>query len=164
LLTPQASLQRMAGGQYSLAMPRSGRFKAALRSLLVPGAGQRYMGREAQGNFFLSMTASLAAATIVAHDVFLDARRDQAEAQYRFDNAHSAAEIREARSELEDAADRVDDRNVLRWTVFGVTAGMYLWNIIDAFQSGDNGPSNDLSWSLAPTSDGVMVCATWSLR
>lgn len=135
-----------------------------MRSALVPGAGQRFMGQDRRGNFFLGATAILAAGALVAHDAFLEAHRDQAEAQQRFDRSEVEDQIRLARSELREAADDADNRNVIRWALVGATAGVYLWNVLDAFGLGNHMDVPNLAWSAAPSSDGVLVCATWSIR
>jgi len=163
LLTPQPSFEAVGPEQYLVTLPRAGGAEAALRSALVPGGGQRYMGRASRGNFFFTATATLAAASVAAHDAFLEARRDQAEAQRRFDDVERESELDRARRDLEKAAERVDDKNTLRWALVGATAGVYAWNVIDAFGLGQSARIPGLTWSVAPGPDGVLMCATWSM-
>ncbi len=174
LLTPQPSLAEGDSGRYLVTLPRAGAGTAALRSALMPGAGQRYMGRMGRSNFFFTATAALAAAAIISHDAVLEARRDQARAQRLFDEADGETEVRHARDALQAAADDVDDHNLVRWALIGATAGVYLWNIADAFGLGRgaeprslplDAPADEdgLSWSVAPRGDGLLVCATWRL-
>ena len=164
LLTPRPALQRVASGEYRLTNPRPGRLRAGLRSALVPGAGQRSLGCERRGNFFLSATALLAAGTLAAHDALLEAQRDQADAQNRFDAAEAESELAAARLELEERAGRVNDRETLRWVFLGATAGVYAWNVIDAMSGDHSNGNSQLAWSLTPRTDGVLICASWSLR
>ncbi len=163
LLTPRPSFDASESGHYLVTLPRAGGARAALRSAIVPGGGQRYMGRSPRGNFFFTATAALAAASIAAHDAFLEARRDQAQAQRRFDDVERESELDGARRDLEQAAERVDDKNTLRWALVGATAGVYAWNVIDAFGLGQSARIPGLTWSVTPGPDGVLMCATWSM-
>jgi len=167
LFTPRPSF--VTAGQVGTAitiLPRVSRPAAALRSVLVPGAGQRYLGRTRRADFFLGAGAVLMAAAIASHDALLEAERDQAAAELSFARAEAEEEIRLTRELLETAAEKVDDREILRWSFFGAATGIYLWNVLDALSIGRGmeKEESDLSWSVAPTSSGVAVCATWSLR
>jgi hypothetical protein len=166
LLTPEPILEAGNAGQYVVSVPGAGGIQAGWRSLLVPGAGQRYVGRSGRGDFFLAATAVLGAGAIGAQETFLEARRDQAAAQRWFDEAQTTEAVGPARDRLQRAANRADDRNALRWALVGAAAGAYLWNVLDAF--GSNGRFDDipeLGWSVAPSPDGGgYVCATWSVR
>jgi hypothetical protein len=163
LLTPQPAFPTTTAGSCIVALPRAGGMRAAARSALVPGAGQRFMGRDGRANFFFGATAAFAAGAIAAHDKFLEARRDQADAQRRFNDAQTAEDLAPARDRLQEAADRTQDKNTLRWALVGVAAGAYLWNVFDAFGLGNEIKVPELTWSVAPASDGVLVCATWSI-
>ncbi|MCK4414025.1 MAG: hypothetical protein KAY32_10805 [Candidatus Eisenbacteria sp.] len=163
LLTPQPTLSSSIPGQYVAALPRAGGPRAALSSLLVPGAGQRFIGRQARANFFFTTTAALAAGALIAHETFLDARRDQAAAQGRFDAALDSQAIDHARLELEEAADDVDQRNLIRWALAGAAAATYLWNIVDAFGLGRQAEVPELTLAMTSSADGFRLGVTWSL-
>jgi uncharacterized protein YfiM (DUF2279 family) len=162
-LTPQPHLAPTVAGQYVASFPRAGGAKAALRSALFPGAGQRYMGRSGRANFFFAATAILAAGAIAAQDRFLESRRDQAAAQWRFDHSDTEEDLRRNRDALHRASDDVEDKNTVRWALAGLTAGAYLWNVLDAFGLGQQAKYPDLALSVAPAQDGVSFCATWSI-
>ena len=165
LLTPQPSLNVGSGGRYVVAVPRASGIQAGWRSFLVPGAGQRYAGHGGRGDFFLAATALLGAGAIGAQGAFLDARRDQAAAQREFDEAETTESVARAHDRLQRTANRVDDRDALRWALVGAAAGAYLWNVLDAFGSSDRFDGiPEFSWSVAPGPDGGYVCATWSVR
>ncbi len=163
-LTPRPALAPAGAGRFVLSLPRVGGGPAALRSALLPGAGQRFMGRDGKGNFFCATTAILAAGAIALHDAFLEARRDQMLAQERFAAVQVDEELPAARQELERAADRVDQRSVWRWAAVGAAAGVYIWNVVDAFGGGQPASNPGLAWTAAPSADGLLVCATWSWR
>ncbi len=164
LLTPQPRFSAQDDGRTVMAeVPRAGAWQAVLRSALVPGGGQRYMGRTSRANLFLTGTAALAAASIATHDSFLKARREQADAQRRFDRVENDLELDQARRELERTADRADERNTIRWMVVGATSGVYIWSVIDAFGLGQSAGIPGLSWTVTPSEDGVLLGATWSM-
>lgn len=164
VLTPQPSFTTQDGGTVCYAeLPRAGGVQAALRSVLIPGGGQRYMGRTSRASFFFTATAALTAASIVAHDSFLEARRDQALAQRRFDDLDDELQFEQTRRSLEKAAERTDNRNTLRWVMVGAAAGVYAWNAIDAFSLGQSAGIPGFAWSVTPSSDGVLMSATWSM-
>lgn len=164
LLTAQPTLIPNSPAGYIVKVPREGRVSAALRSALVPGAGQRFLGRDGRGNAFFTAIAALGAAAITAHDVFLDARRDQAAAQRRFDEAQDEAELRQTSASLQRAADKADEKNAVRWAFVGAAAGVYAWNVLDAFGLGHRVGDGELTLSVAPATGGGFVCATWSVR
>ena len=164
LLTPQPHVAAGAADDYIVTAPRAGRVKAALCSVFVPGAGQRFMGRDGRASIFLTAVAALGAGAITAQDIFLEARRDQAVAQRAFDETEDEAQLRQAHARLQKAADRTDDKNTLRWALAGATAGVYLWNVLDAFGLGHSGGAGELTWSAAPAVGGGFICATWSVR
>jgi hypothetical protein len=165
LLTPEPVLDVGDAGKYNVAVPEASGFQAGWRSVLVPGAGQRYVGRSRRGDLFLAATAALGAGAIGAQSEFLEARRDQMAAQRRFDEAETTEAVGPARDRLGRAANHADDWNTLRWVLVGATAGAYLWNVLDAFGAGGSlGEGGDVSWSVAPSPDGGFVSATWSVR
>lgn len=163
LLTPQPTLSTVAEGEVLAVLPRPSRAGLALRSALVPGAGQRYMGRGKRANLFYLATAALAWGALGAHESFLDARRDQADAQRRFDEEENEEALAQARARLADAADRVDDKQILRWSLVGAAAAVYLWNLLDAFHLEGAPRSSGLTATGAPTADGALLCVSWRL-
>jgi hypothetical protein len=164
LLTPRPGLRREADGVYRLEVPPAGGMSAALRSLLVPGAGQRSLGHEGRGNRFTAAVMLLGAGAIVAQDAFLSARRDQNDAQRRYEYAETESEIKRWRGELEDAADRVTDRSRIRWALVGAAAGVYLWNVFDAGTLGSEAVAPaPVSWSIVPGPEGLRAGLTWRI-
>ena len=162
LLTPHATLDASSS---ALRIPRAGGPRAGLLSALVPGAGQRYVGRSSRGNLFTMGVMGLGAFTLVAHESYLDARRDQAEAQRHYDAATTEDDLDRWQNELEDAADTADSRNTLQWACAAVTAGVYLWNVFDAWFVGERaGSDRPLDMSVLPAPDGVQATLTWRMH
>lgn len=162
LLTPHATLDAKSG---ALNVPHAGGPAAALRSALVPGAGQRYVGRSGRGNLLLTSVMGLGAFTLVAHESYLGARRDQTDAQRRYIAATTEEDLNHWRAKLEDAANDADSKNTLQWAFVGLTAGAYLWNVVDAwFIGGRTGSEAPLDMSVVPRLDGVEASLTWRMH
>ena len=135
-LTPRPSVRAAGEGVYTIDVPRARAAAAAVASAVVPGAGQRMVGCSGRGNRFTAAVLSLGAASILAQDAFLEARREQNKAQRRYELAETEEETLRWRREAEAAADRVTDRGRVRWALVGATVGVYLWNIWDAATAG----------------------------
>lgn len=164
LLTPSPSLESGADGNYLITVPEAGGWEAGIRSILVPGAGQRYLGHEGKANFFAASVLSLGAGTLLAHESFLKARRRQAAAQEDYDAARSEAEVRSASRALDAASSKTDDKNRLRWVLFGATAGVYLWNIMDAAVEGSRASEMaPVQLSVVPGAGGLQASVSWRL-
>ncbi len=164
LLTPRPGLTPEGEGVYRIDVPSAGGFSAAMRSVLVPGAGQRSLGHQGRGNRFTAAVMLLGAGSIVAHDAFLNARREQNDAQRRYEIAETVSEIERWRGELEDASSRTTDRNRLRWGLVGATVGVYLWNVFDAATLGSEASvPAPVSLSVDPRPDGLRAGLTWRI-
>ena len=162
LLTPHATLDAKSD---ALHVPHAGGPQAALRSALVPGSGQRYVGRSGRGNVFTMSMMGLGALTLVAHESYLGARRDQADAQRRYEEATTQEDQDRWQAELEDTADDADSKNTLQWAFVGLTAGAYVWNVLDAwFIGGRIGSEAPLDMSVIPRLDGVEASLTWRMH
>jgi hypothetical protein len=162
LLTPHATLNSKSD---ALEVPRAGGAPAAIRSLFVPGSGQRYVGRSGRGNVFTISVMGLGAMTLIAHESYLAASRDQADAQRRYAAATTEEDLNRWQSNLENAADDADSKNTLQWAFVGLTAGAYIWNVVDAWFIGERiGSESPLDMSVLPRSDGVEASLTWRMH
>ncbi len=164
ILTPRPSLLSSGPDRYLLEAPGGSPAAAAVRSLLVPGAGQRFLGHPGRGNRFTGAVMVLGAGAIVAHGAFLAARRDQNDAQRRYDSAETENETVRWRGKLADESDRTRDWNRVRWGLVGAAAGVYLWNVIDAATLNPDTPAApDMSWNVAPGPDGFSARLAWRI-
>jgi hypothetical protein len=135
-----------------------------VRSSLVPGAGQKALGHANRGNLFLLGVGVLGAASLVAHERFLDARRDQRDLQRRYDMAESEDEISRRSDELARASDHAGDMSSLRWGMLAAAGGVYVWNIVDAAGlargAAQPGP---MSVTLRSANSGLRVGIAWRI-
>ncbi len=160
VLTPGPNLRAQADGGYLISPPPTGRFRNSLRSALIPGSGQRFMGEERRANLFAAGVGSLAAGTIFAYSEFLDARTSQADAQRRYLSADTEEGIRRTRDALQDAARRTDRMEILSWSLASAAGVIYLWNVLDASGSGHRGGRVPVELSWNPDHEQFRVTAT----
>jgi len=161
LFTPKASFNRGAEGAPSLRVPERSAFVAGLQSLLVPGAGQRALGHHTRASYFMLGVVSGGMASIFGQEYFLEARRELTVAEERLELADTDTERSRARSELNDAEDYYDRKNMWRWIFIGTTAAIYTWNVVDAVRLGAEASPAGSAWRVFPTTNGVAVQFAW---
>lgn len=108
------------------------RAKAALRSLIIPGWGQRYYGSKTKGAL-LTIGALAGGVTVgLLHLHFDDKRDDYLEINKRFQDTRSVLEREALLDELyekqKDAYDAEQNRNIGA----AILAGFWVYNILDA--------------------------------
>jgi hypothetical protein len=163
-LTASPTLKSSKDGRYTLAVPKVSGGQAALWSALVPGSGQRYVGRYDKGNFFTLAVMGFGAGTLFAHEAFLKARLEQQQAQLLYDSAETTEEILSRGRTLLDAADNTNDKELVQWIMLGATGVSYLWNIIDAYSLGNESARlAPVNMAIVPTLDGAQAAFTWRL-
>jgi hypothetical protein len=163
-MTPLPDLQSTAENRYTISVPRLRASSAMWRSMLVPGAGQRYVGRAFMSNFFNVTVSGSAAGALFAHDAYLGATRDQADAQRRYDAAQSEAEAEGWRRAVAEAAEDAHDMNTWRWCLAGAAGAFYIWNVLDAsIRVGSAPDASRLSLSIQPGVDGVQSSLCWRM-
>ena len=93
-----------------------------LRSMIVPGWGQRSVGRRTPASAFLFATAGAAAGA----GYFL----------HRADSRYSAYEASTSYPELVTLYDQAESARRTGMALAGAAAGLYLWNVVDAAFAG----------------------------
>ncbi|MBD3169488.1 MAG: PEGA domain-containing protein [candidate division Zixibacteria bacterium] len=113
-------------------MKQKTRFKAAMRSMFIPGWGQYYSGSRFKGVFLGLSTFTGAAAAFFAtenynnkHDEYLDAKLD-------FQQAQSIDERVRLRDVLNQKQEDAYDAETLKRTLTGVAIGLWAYNFLDA--------------------------------
>lgn len=109
------------------------RTKAFLRSLIVPGWGQRYSGNKTKSAAFAVGTfASLAGYLFVKGDY--DSKVDDYNARKKaFEDATLWSDLPQLEAQLIDAQRKANDAEDVVNIVTVVTAGIYAFNLLDSF-------------------------------
>ncbi len=162
LLTRTPEVSPSGDGSTRIHLPRADRWKTAMSSLLVPGSGQRSLGRERRGNLFTTAIMLTAAGAILAQDSYLDARRERSHATRLIGLTAGGPDADFAIAALRDAEEVTDRRSTIRYAVFGSAIALYAWNVLDALLFTDPGPSSSaLGLGVVPDREGVRVAWTW---
>ena len=121
-------------------LSQTSRRAAMLRSVVLPGLGQRYQGYSKRGYFMLGMTAASIAYATISEKSFQDA-------QDAYDSAAEGADFDRLHTDYTEKADRAD-------LALGIVGAMWMLNVIDAASQGPNitGPPSGLG--LAPARAG----------
>jgi hypothetical protein len=164
LLTARPQIRATGQGEFILEVPKATGWSAAWRSTLVPGSGQRYLGRTRRANLFATSVLLFGAATLVAQERYLETKREFGVAQFFYNAAQTPAQLQQARQALWDSSRTLDDDNAIRWVLGGITAGVYLWNIFDASTGGQElAEPPRLGLGVTPQPGGVQAAMSWRL-
>jgi hypothetical protein len=125
-------------------LSRQTRWKAAGRSLLLPGWGQAYAGSRVKGIALGLATIAAAGGWIYTNELYqdkVDVFRQRESAYVHSTRQADLAPLRAAAQRASDSADRAYDR---RRILIAATAGLYAISALDAiffFPSAETGPS-----------------------
>lgn len=110
--------------------------KAAIRSVFIPGWGQRYSGQPGKGFFFnIAAAGSVAAFLIVDNDYQKKFDRfDASQAAYSkaLSSGSSFSEIESTFNQLKNDQSKAYDAETTRRITIGAVAGIWALNVIDA--------------------------------
>jgi len=116
---------------------------AFLRSVVLPGWGQRYKGYGARSLMLMGLTAASIGYAVWADLSYRDARE-------AYDDAPSGSDFEKLYDEYQSQADRAD-------RALGMIGGVWLLNVIDAAIQGPNLTQPQLSLQVPARGDGVQV-------
>jgi len=107
--------------------------KAFFRSLIIPGWGQRYYGnRNKSALFAVGMAASAVGYFFVKDDY--DSKADDYQARKEaYENATLWSDLPQLQADMRDAQKRANDAEDKVNIMTAVTAGIYLFNLLDSF-------------------------------
>lgn len=135
------------------------RVKAALRSIVIPGWGQRYYGAKTKGNLMFAGALVGGVTAGIMHLRFEDKRDSYLDFLARYENERSVSErylmLAELYSRQQDAYDAEQNRNIMG----AIVAGVWVYSILDAMLFfPDYGISiSGANLSIAPEYDGESV-------
>lgn len=147
--------------------PRTG-FKAALRSMIIPGWGQRYTNRKTKGFMFSVLFVGAGLTLLNNENKFQDredaylARLDEYDAAVR--RGATIDELSRYHVALVDAQERTYDAESDRRIAAGVVVGIWSLNVLDAllFAPRERATFNIKGVALAPSADAQGVHLTLS--
>ena len=137
------------------------RFKAALRSLIIPGWGQMYSGRTGKGILFTILTAAAAGYYFIMDDNFNEKLEDYNQINSRYNSAKTEAEKNSLYSPLVAAKQEAYDAEDKRIIAIGSMIGIWGLNLIDVLffypQEKDNVAVNSLTIRPDPDKGGAQI-------
>ncbi len=134
LFSPEFSV-RAGGNSLTFYMTPKKRGMVFLRSLFLPGWGQYYMGERNKGILISFSQLTSLTTMVLAEASYREAvdRLDSAKAKYF--EAISIEEIESSRDEMNSSKRDADDLHRLRQLSFGITLGIWGYNLLDSLLS-----------------------------
>ncbi|UCG62274.1 MAG: PEGA domain-containing protein [Candidatus Zixiibacteriota bacterium] len=145
------------------------RFKTAVRSIFIPGWGQRYADKKTKGFIFTALTVVAGVGYLFADDEY-DYRYDEyVRLRDEFDSLSAAGNVDDLRRiypDLEVARKNAYDAETVRRITIGIGVGIWALNVIDAlfFFPEQKGTFTVKGLSLTPSADTENVGLTLSME
>ena len=136
--------------------------EALIRSLFVPGWGQGYQEKTVRASIYsVGFFGSLSAAFAYTSK-YNKAVADYNKIRDEYEQAFDQGKLERLAGEMESAYDDINSAESMRNIFYGVTAGIWLWNVIDAAFL-PPAWHNKTRFSAAPVRDGVILgmSVTW---
>ncbi len=108
------------------------RFKAGIRSVVLPGWGQIYSGQKTRGVFYTAGTVLSLIVYAAANNDFRDKRDTYNDLRDDYNNARSLAELRDLKPRLDAAQQEAYDAESVKNFTVGAVAFVWAFNVIDA--------------------------------
>ncbi len=108
------------------------RFRAAFRSLIVPGWGQMYTRQKLRGTLYTSATVISLISLLIADQDFRDKQDVYNEVRDLYQRTRSIDEKRIIKGRLDTVQEEAYDAETVRQIAFGVTAFVWAFNVLDA--------------------------------
>lgn len=145
------------------------RFKTAVRSLFIPGWGQRYADKTAKGWAFTGLTILAGVGYLAADDEYDYRYENFAELRDEYDSLAAIGDLEELRRVHPDlvlAQEKAYDAETVRRVVIGVGVGIWALNVIDAlfFFPERRGTFTVKGLSVAPSADAESVNLALSVK
>ena len=145
------------------------RFKTAVRSLFIPGWGQRYADKKAKGWAFTALTVMAGTAYLVADQEYDDRLGDFEKIRNEFDSlsvSGNVEDLERVHPFLVAAQDKAYDAETVRRVTIGVGIGIWALNVIDAlfFFPEHKGTFTVKGLSLSPSADSEKLGLAVSMK
>lgn len=119
--------------EYVHRMSRPSLTGALIRSAVFPGWGQSYSRRH--GIFYSAIFIGLAAASVELQLTYTQTNKDYTKYVGLLNGAANAADIAAYQAKVTSLNSKKNNENLYRYAAFGVTAGFYLYNIINVWRN-----------------------------
>ena len=132
----QVLLDPMRPSEINVTLKPKTRFKSTLRSLAIPGWGQRYTERNRKGLAITLLAAGAIGFVLLADDEFWyrEGIFDKRLKEYdRVAQSGTIDELRELQPGLDAARKDAYDADKVRRTAIGTLIGVWTWNVLDAY-------------------------------
>jgi hypothetical protein len=128
--------------QYTIELSPKTRSKALLRSLFVPGWGQRYAGHKSRGNVFLAAEVGALVGLLITNEHYQNQVSDWEKARDAYLSEDLEERLGSRYEDLVESRDDADGAYTLRQTFFWSAAGIMAFNMLDVLLFTDVGPSS----------------------
>jgi len=118
--------------QVSIKLSPKTRFKAFLRSAVVPGWGQFYAGERGRGILFGIATLATGATLAVTHIDYLSKKEDYDDLLEEFEEERSIERKKLLEERLDLVREEAYDAETVRNIALGAAAAVYVYNLLDA--------------------------------
>jgi hypothetical protein len=118
--------------EFSMKLSRKTGLKAGLRSIIIPGWGQRYSEREGRGLAFLGLTVLSGVAYLIVDNNFDKKLGEYSRIKFRYDSLSSAEDRQALWPSLRNAQNDAYDLEDIRRVTIGLTAGFWIVSVLDA--------------------------------
>ncbi len=108
------------------------RFKAFIRSAVIPGWGQFYAGDNTRGVLFGLSSLASGVAVLLAEDDFQSKQDTYEDALAEFNEARSIERKKELEEQVDNARQEAYDAETVRNVTLGVLGAVWVYNMLDA--------------------------------
>ena len=103
-----------------------------VRSLLLPGMGQAYAGKDGRAILYPVLQVATLAGAYWSINNYNNKVDEYEKSQIAYHTAVTDADINRTRSRMQDVYDAVSNAESTRNVMIGLAAGIWLWNVLDA--------------------------------
>lgn len=134
--TTRVNLDPRLQSQLSVDLSPKRRWKAAMRSLVIPGWGQRYTNQNTKGLAFSVLALGSVAAFLIAEDNYSDNKDDYHRLLKQYDSVATHGTIGQLQAlqpRLDEAQQDAYDAETFKQITLGGVIGVWALNVLDAY-------------------------------
>lgn len=108
------------------------KYSALLYSTLLPGSGQVYSGRTTQGIILGTAALGAAVTTLIFYGDYLDKKDTYSANKNAYDTNTDLGDMESLYATMQNSYSEMEDSNSRAKIMFGVTAAVWIYNMVDA--------------------------------